>query len=60
MAFVTLTKEQFEAALPEGYQVVDVPRTWEVVYQIHTGWRKVDVRIYSTVDKRTNVTRDKG
>lgn len=60
MAFVTLTKEQFEAALPEGYQVVDVPRTWEVVYQIHTGWRKVDVRIYSTVDKRTGVTRDKG
>lgn len=60
MAFVTLTKEQFEAALPEGYHVVDVARTWEVVYQIHTGWRKVGVRIYSTVDKRTGVTRDKG
>ena len=60
MAFVTLTREQFEAILPGDFQTVEDPRANEIIYQFKTENPKVDVRIYSTVDKATGQTRDVG
>ena len=60
MSFITLSKEQFEAILPERFLVEDIPRVNEVVYSIPTDNSDVAVRIYSTVDKSTGQTRDKG
>ena len=58
--FVTLSKEQFEDALPNGFKQIDDPRAQEIIYDIPTDVEHLVVRIYSTVDKRTNVTRDVG
>jgi len=58
--FVTLTKEEFEANLPDNFTIVNVPNCNEFVYQIPTTNTEVDVRVYSTVDYRTGVTRDIG
>ena len=60
MGFVTLTKDQFEDILPNNYEEVDVKGCKEFVYQIDTKNENVNVRIYSTVDKRSGQTRDKG
>ena len=60
MAFVVITKEEFEANLPDGFEEVSDDRIGEYVYQIDTHAESVAVRIYSTVDKRTNRTRDIG
>ena len=60
MAFITLTKEQFEAILPKGFQIVEGEGAKEIIYQFKTANPHVDVRLYSTVDIRTGVTRDKG
>jgi len=55
--FVTLTQEQFENHLPRNFYVVEVPNCKEVVYQTPSNSDKVDVRVYSTIDIRTGVTR---
>lgn len=55
--FVTLTKEEFEAILPEGWREVGGERAWERIYEIPTQKPGLTVRIYSTVDKRTDITR---
>lgn len=60
MSFVTLTKGQFEDALPEGWTEVDDSRSKEYIYQVPTPRPTVAVRVYSTVDKRDGVTRDVG
>lgn len=57
MAFVTLTKGEFEAILPEGWREVGGERAWERIYDIPTSKPGLLVRIYSTVDKRTDTTR---
>lgn len=59
MSFVTLTKEEFENILPD-YVIIDDPRSQEWIYEIKTSNPKVLVRVYSTVDKRTDKTRDLG
>lgn len=60
MAFVTLTKDQFEAILPDGWMEVGGERAWERIYSLPTTKPGLLVRIYSTVDKRTDVTRALG
>jgi len=58
--FVVLSKEDFEAILPKNSLVIDVRNCNEYVYQLNTKNSKVDIRIYSTVDKSTNRTRPIG
>lgn len=60
--FVTLTKEQFEENLPElmSWDLVEVPNCKEFVYDIPSPVDDVSVRIYSTIDVRTNTTRSIG
>jgi len=61
--FVTLTKDQFEAILPEDWAIVEDPNMKnikEIVYEIPTENPVISVRIYSTVDVRTGETRGKG
>jgi len=60
VAFVTLSKEQFEDILPGDYEEIELPNCKEHVYQIGTKNEDVNVRIYSTVDKHTNETRKIG
>jgi superfamily II RNA helicase len=57
--FVKLTKEEFEKMLPD-FEIVNDPKSKEIIYQFKTETPNVAVRIYSTVDIRTGVTRDKG
>lgn len=59
--FVILTKQEFEEqCLPMGWKIVDDDRAKEIIYQFPTENKKLFVRIYSTVDKRSGVTRDIG
>jgi len=60
MAFIMLTKEQFEKILPGDFQIVEDARAKEIIYQFKTENPNVDVRLYSTVDIRTGKTRDLG
>jgi helicase len=60
MAFITLTKGQFEKILPKDYQIVDDPKSKEIIYQFKTESPNVDVRLYSTIDLSTGQTRDLG
>ena len=59
MPFVTLTKEELEKILP-NFTIVDQARSNEYIYDIPTSRNEISVRIFSTVDKSTNKTRDKG
>lgn len=58
--FVILTKAEFEEFLPDNFVTVDIEGCKEVVYEITSSNPNVNVRIYSTVDVRTNQTRDLG
>jgi replicative superfamily II helicase len=64
--FVTITKAEFEEMLQTINPEMDLvsgnedTKCWEYVYEIPTPKANVAVRIYSTVDKRTGHTRDKG
>jgi len=58
--FITLTKDQFEDILPHSYEEIEVKGCMERVYQIDTKNEDVAVRIYSTVDVKTNQTRKSG
>lgn len=58
--FVTLSKKQFEDALPSGWREVKGERVWEIIYELPTSRKHLGVRIYSTVDVRTGVTRELG
>ena len=61
MAFVTLTKEQFEKeVLASNFRIIEDAKAKEVIYHVETTRDDVAVRIYSTVDIRTGQTRDKG
>ncbi|KKN33874.1 hypothetical protein LCGC14_0799540, partial [marine sediment metagenome] len=66
MAFVTINKADFEgilAGIDADYELVsgnEDTTCWEYVYEVDTPKKNVAVRIYSTVDKRTGHTRDKG
>lgn len=57
--FVTIEKEQFENYLPKGFQTIET-NAKEYVYQGTTDKLNVGIRIYSSVDIRTNKTRDVG
>lgn len=59
MSFIILTKEQFENILGD-FVIVNDSRSQEYIYDLKTVNPKINVRIYSTVDKRTNQTRDIG
>ena len=58
--FVTLNKEQFESYLPKGFKEIEAPRSKERIYEGCTDNINVGIRIYSSVDIRTNKTRDVG
>ena len=58
--FVTVTKEEFEEWLPKDFEVIEDFRSKEYIYQIPTDKDNLAVRIYSSVDKFTNQTRDVG
>lgn len=58
--FVTVTKQEFEEWLPKDFEVINDFRSKEYIYQINTDKESLAVRIYSSVDKFTNQTRDKG
>lgn len=55
--FVVLTKENFEKMLPDA-ELIDAPGN-EYVYQLPVA-DNVAIRIFSSVDKATGETRDKG
>jgi len=64
--FVTITKAEFEEMLTAINPAMDLVsgnedmKCWEYVYEMPTPKANVGVRIYSTVDKRSGHTRDKG
>lgn len=58
--FVTMTQEEFEKSLPDGWRIIDDPRSMELIYEIATPNPNLTVRIYSSVDVRTRLTRDVG
>lgn len=58
--FVTLTKEEFEEILPEEFEIVDNPMAKEIIYDLNTANPDIAVRIYSSVDERTEKTREIG
>lgn len=57
--FVIIEKEQFEGYLPDGFQPIQT-NAKEYVYQGTTENPNVGIRVYSSVDIRTNKTRDLG
>lgn len=57
--FVIIKKDQFESYLPDGFQLIPT-NAKEYVYQGITENANIGVRIYSSVDIRTNKTRDIG
>ena len=59
MAFVVIDKKNFEEALGD-FSIVNNPRSNEVIYEVKTDNKDINVRIYSTIDMMTNKTRDKG
>lgn len=59
MEFVTLTKEQFEDILGDCTEIIN-KKSQEYIYDVDTDNDGLAIRVYSTVDKRTGVTRDKG
>lgn len=67
--FVTVTKEEFESWLADfdrrmgwAWAIVEDDRAQEYIYDVRMNHlnNEVSVRIYSSVDKRTGVTRDIG
>lgn len=60
MSFVLMTKEQFEDFLPEGFEAIPLQNCKETVYQIPSDKPEIKIRIYSSIDIRTNITRDIG
>lgn len=60
MSFVVIKKDEFESFLPEGFSVVDNPASKEIIYDTPTKNPNIKIRIYSSVDIRTNDTRDIG
>lgn len=60
MSFVELTKDEFEAILPDNFQQIEVENCKEFVYDIPTSREEVTVRVYSTVDIVTQRTRGLG
>ena len=57
--FVIIEKDQFETYLPDGFQPIET-NAKEYVYQGTTDTVNVGIRIFSSVDIRTNKTRDLG
>lgn len=57
--FVVIEKDQFETYLPDGFQAIET-KAKEYVYQGETEKPNVGIRVYSSVDIRTNKTRDIG
>ena len=57
--FVIIRKDQFESYLPDGFKAVKT-NAKEYVYQGTTKNANVGIRVYSSVDIRTNHTRDYG
>lgn len=60
MSFVIITKEEFESYLFEGFEQVPLENSKEFVYQMDSDKGGVAIRVYSSVDVRTNKTRDYG
>lgn len=60
MGFVTITKEEFEKFLPKDFTVVDNPQSKEIIYDFPTKDSRINLRVYSSVDIRTNDTRGIG
>ena len=58
--FIVLDKEQFESYLPRGFKEIESPGAKERVYEGCTDNLNVGIRIYSSVDIRTDRTRDVG
>lgn len=63
--FVTVSQQEFESwlmDLPFSWGIVEDDRAKEYIYEVlaPTGSSDVSVRIYSSVDKRTGLTRDIG
>lgn len=60
MSFVSVTKEQFESSLPKDFEIIALPNCKEIVYQIPSENPDIKIRIYSSIDIRTNISRDVG
>lgn len=60
MAFVTMSRSQFEEILPSDWKLIDDPRVNELIYEVPTPTKNLHVRIYSSVDKKDGLTRDVG
>lgn len=61
--YVLLTEKDFETvfqAMGVETQVVDIPNIGEIVYQISTSNKLLSLRIYSSLDKTTKVSRGVG
>lgn len=58
--FVKINKDDFESYLPDNYRIIDKEGCFEWIYEIPTEKKEITVRIFSSVDKRTGVTRDYG
>lgn len=60
MSFVIITKEQFESSLPKDFEIIPLQNCKEIVYQIPSENPNIKIRIYSSIDIRTNISRDVG
>lgn len=58
--FVILTKDKFESYLPDDFSIVENTRAKEIIYSLPTEKENLSVRIYSSVDVRTETTRECG
>jgi len=58
--FTIIKKEDFENFLPDDFSLVEGNGSKEIIYEIPTGDQKFNIRIYSSIDIRTNDSRDIG
>lgn len=58
MSFVSVTKEKFDSFLPENFEIIPLQNCKEIVYQIPSENSDIKIRIYSSIDIRTNISRD--
>jgi replicative superfamily II helicase len=62
MSFITISKDQFEAwlNLDAPFVIADEPNSKEIIYDIPLDNSKINLRIYSSIDISSNVTREIG
>jgi len=59
MEYIKFNKEELEANLPKDFEIIDAPG-FEYIYQIPSVSKNISLRMYSSIDKKTNTCRSSG